>query len=113
MSQPTVVYGASFTTPLMEHLEAYDQPCMEPFTGTVSVNCTDGNLIIQPSCQQGCFKGNRTIEGGAMVFFPDMVSGATHQATCPQEYAGAPLLQCVDGTPEVIEGSCKAHCKAG
>jgi len=113
-SQPLVVYGASFTTPLLEHeAPTYTQACMEPFSGIVTVTCRFGELNITSLCQKGCFAGNTTLATGATVFYPDLVSGGRITTTCPPEYAGTPELECVDGQPKVVSGDCLAHCQPG
>jgi len=112
MSKALDVYGASFVTPMMVHLENYTQPCMVPYYGDVFVSCAYGKLNITSRCQQGCWAGNMSIQGGARLFYPAMISGEQYSTQCPGGYAGFVTLECGDIMPFVASGACYKHCQA-
>lgn len=105
------VYGANFNSPLLDHLEHYEQPCMDPYDGHVDINCTNGLINVSSGCLQGCWGGVLEVPGGAKLSYPDMVSGDQYLVeTCPDGYAGSVTLECGDLKPFVREGSCEKHC---
>lgn len=112
-SESLAVYGANFFTPAMQHLESFDQPCMTPYLGKVNVRCKLGKLNVTSGCKQGCWGGNVTIAGGALLRYPDLISGERFSISCPLEYAGFVTLQCGDQVPFVQAGECYKHCDPG
>lgn len=114
-----IVYGASFTSPILEHWENHTQACLEPYSGYVLVECAYGGLTTTSYCKQGCFAGEYVfptqgdIVPGAVVPYPDMVSGTTVTLTCPSGYTGSPVLECDDAVVVVAESGCYGHCPAG
>eukprot|EP00931_Biecheleriopsis_adriatica_P115458 TRINITY_DN91243_c0_g1_i1.p1 TRINITY_DN91243_c0_g1~~TRINITY_DN91243_c0_g1_i1.p1 ORF type:complete len:1344 (+),score=210.68 TRINITY_DN91243_c0_g1_i1:99-4130(+) len=111
-SESLIVYGASFVSPSMDHLEVFQQPCLPPYSSVVNLNCTFGKLKVDSDCQKGCFAGTTVLPGGATVPFPDLQSGKTSEPECPEGYVGKITLECVDGSIEVQEGACNSHCDA-
>lgn len=106
------VYGATFLSPTLEHFNSSEVPCLTPFTGTVQMRCEYGFLNISSGCRQGCFAGNLTMDGGAFVRYPDLVSGDQFDLDCPDGYVGFARLECGDVVPFVQAGACYAHCPA-
>lgn len=113
--EPTfvTVYGASFETRLLEHLETISQPCSYNYNGNVNVTCDKGYINATSGCERLCQSGNFTLSGGASVGYVGMESGHRQNVTCPSGFSGIATLQCTDGEVWVHSGMCSAHCQAG
>jgi len=107
------VYGASLTTPLMEHRAKVDYPCEHPFNGVVKLSCDFGQLFANSECQAECLPGNVSMEYGAALAHPKMMSGDLYPTRCPLGFVDVPVvLRCQDGKGVVHSGGCFKHCAA-
>lgn len=113
LAQSLSVYGGNFISPIMQHLETFDQPCMPPFVGTITLSCSYGVLSVISQCKQGCFAGNITVPREATIFYPDLIPDQQYGAQCPVGYAGSVSLRCSDLVPFASSGVCHKHCQPG
>jgi len=107
------VYGAAVTTPMMEHRASLEWPCDFPFSGVVKLSCDFGFINATSLCQARCEAGNVTLDFGAVIQFPRMMSGVTFSTRCPVGFLDVPVvIQCKDGKGVVYSGGCFKHCQA-
>lgn len=113
-SRSIVTYGVSFVSLIMDHNTTYSQNCTFPYLGSVTLSCYLGVLNMTNLCMANCPAGAQVIKGGALISYPDLLSGQTApEVTCPGGFAGSVVLQCVNGTLVIFQGGCYSHCEAG
>mmetsp|Transcript_733 Transcript_733/g.1395 ORF Transcript_733/g.1395 Transcript_733/m.1395 type:complete len:1363 (+) Transcript_733:131-4219(+) len=111
------VYGASFKTPLMEHRAVLEIDCQGGYNGVVSISCDFGRKTVSNGCRRPCTAGQMTLQSGATIDFPALLSGVTSLRGCPEGYVGdttygGAVVLCTDGNVGVDKGGCYMHCAA-
>lgn len=111
------LYGATFTTPLMEHRAVLTIGCQGGYTGVATISCDFGLHSINNGCKRPCTEGVMTLPSGAQITYDAMQHGDTSLRGCPTGFVGATayggtVVNCTDGTVMVHAGGCYEHCAA-
>lgn len=89
--------------------------CQQDCAGCVPLTCNFENCgVIPDGCGQfincppcGCERKNLEIGNGMYGEFPRAQSGSIVAASCPQNYIGEPIRQCIEGKWGDLSGGCE------